>query len=73
MREHAEVGLSGHSRGLIDYFIGAAEQRRRQCETEHAGGSRVDDQLELVGFYDWQLCRFGALNDAANITTGLPK
>ena len=34
---------SGHSRGLIDYFIGAAEQRRRHGETEHSGGLRVDD------------------------------
>src|SRR5262245_24688794 len=64
---------SGHSRGLIDYFIGAAEQRRRQCETQHSGGSRVDDQLELVRLNDWQLRRFGALKDAANITPGLTK
>src|SRR5262249_26301897 len=27
---------SGHAKSLIDYFIGAAEQRRRHGETEHS-------------------------------------
>ena len=57
--------------GLIDYFIGAAEQRRRHGEAEHSGGVRIDDQLELVLFDNWQLRRLGALKDAANIATGL--
>jgi hypothetical protein len=30
--------------GLIDYFIGAAEQRRRHGEAEHSGSLRIDDQ-----------------------------
>ena len=30
--------------GLIDYFISAAEQRRRHGEAEHSGGLRIDDQ-----------------------------
>src|SRR5262245_48370888 len=64
---------SGHARSLIDYFIGAAEQRRRHGETEHSGGLRIDDQLKLVRFDNWQLCRLGALKDAANIATGLTK
>ena len=29
--------------GLIDYLVGAAEQRRGQGETEHPGGLRIDD------------------------------
>jgi hypothetical protein len=29
--------------GLIDYFIGEAEQRRRHGETKHSGGLRIDD------------------------------
>jgi len=59
------------SRGLIDYFIGAAEQRRRHGEVEHSGSLRIDDQLELVLFDNWQLRRLRALKDAANIATGL--
>src|SRR6516162_2171286 len=59
--------------GLIDYFIGAAEQRRRHGKAEHSGGVRIDDQLELVRFDNWQLRRLGALKDAANIVTGLAK
>jgi hypothetical protein len=43
--------------GLIDYFIGATEQRRRHGEAEHSGGLRIDDQLELVLFDNWQLRR----------------
>jgi hypothetical protein len=64
---------SGHCSGLIDYFIGAAEQRRWYGEAEHSGGLRVDHQLELVRFDNWQLRRLGALQDAANIATGLTK
>jgi hypothetical protein len=62
---------SGHSSSLIDYFISAAEQRRRHGEAEHSGGLRIDDQLELVLFDNWQLRRLGALKDAANIAAGL--
>src|SRR5262249_38246369 len=65
--------ISGHSMSLIDYFIGAAKQRRRHGETEHSGGLRIDDQLKLVGFDNWQLRRLGALKDAANKATGLAK
>src|SRR6516225_9049450 len=57
--------------GLIDYFISAAEQRRRHGEAEHSGGARIDDQLELVRFDNWQLRRLGTLKDAANIVTCL--
>ena len=52
--------------GLIDYFIGTAEQRRRHGKAEHSGGVRIDDQLELVQLNNWQLRRLGALKDAAN-------
>ena len=57
--------------GLVDYFIGTAEQRRRHGEAEHSGGVRIDDQLDLVLFDNWQPRRLGALKDAANIATGL--
>src|SRR5215510_2449444 len=66
-------GPKADSMSLIDYFIGAAKQRRRHGETEHSGGLRIDDQLKLVGFDNWQLRRLGALKDAANIATGLAK
>jgi len=29
--------------GLIDYLVGAAEQRRGYGEAEHPGGLRIDD------------------------------
>jgi hypothetical protein len=59
--------------GLIDYFISAAEQRRRHGEAEHSGGLRIDDQIELVRFDNWQLRGLGALKDAANVLTSLTK
>lgn len=62
---------SGHCRGLIDYLVGAAKQRRRHGETEHSGGLRIDHQLEFGRFNNWQLRGLGALKDAANIATGL--
>jgi hypothetical protein len=54
--------------GLIDYFIGTAEQRRRHGKAEHSGGVRIDDQLELVQLNNWQLRRLGAVKDAANMS-----
>jgi hypothetical protein len=32
----------------FDYFVGNAEQGRRNREAEHPGGLRVHDQLELI-------------------------
>jgi len=70
-RDVRHVPKADISSGLIDYFIGAAEQRRRHGEAEHSGSVRIDDQLELVFFDNWQLRRLGALKNAANIATGL--
>jgi len=66
-------GQERTSQRLIDYFIGTAEQRRRHGETEHSGGLRIDDQLELGRFDNWQFGRLGALKDAASIATALTK
>ena len=68
-----DVRFADITSGLIDYFISAAEQRRRHGEAEHSGGLRIDDQIELVRFDNWQLRGLGALNDAANILTSLTK
>src|SRR5262249_3889989 len=39
---------SGHSACLLDHFVGAPEERQRDCEPEHLGGLEVQDQLDLV-------------------------
>lgn len=57
--------------GLIDYFVGATEQRRRHDETEHPGGLSIDDELELVCLHYWQLRGPRPLEDTTDIQTGL--
>src|SRR6516164_1937028 len=58
-------------RASFDHLVGAGKQRRWHHEAEHLRSLRIDDQLELVLFENWQLRRLGALKDAANIATGL--
>jgi hypothetical protein len=38
--------------GLFDHFVGAREQRWRNCEAECLGRLQVDDQLELRRLLD---------------------
>jgi hypothetical protein len=37
---------------LLDYLVGASEQRRRHLDAERACGRQVDDQLELSRLHD---------------------
>jgi hypothetical protein len=50
---------SGDS-GLFDHLIGADQQRLRDGEAQCARRLAVDNQLELRGLLDGEICRFGA-------------
>src|SRR5260370_16872275 len=49
----------------LDHLVGRYEQRPRYGKAEHPGGLGVDDQFELGRLHHRQVCRLGALEDAA--------
>src|SRR5262245_27726607 len=56
---------------LFDHLVGDGKQRRWHGETRRPGSLGVDNQLELGCLNDRQLCRFCALEDAADVDTSL--
>ena len=55
----------------LDDLVGAAEYRQRNCQTERLCGLQIDDQLKFGRLLDWQVARLFALEDAADIDSGL--
>jgi hypothetical protein len=45
----------------------AGEQERRHADPEGSGRSEIQDQLDLRGLFDRQICGFGTLQDLVNI------
>src|SRR5262249_46083760 len=56
---------------LLDHLVSAGEQRRRHGEADRPGSLQIDDELELGGLQDREVCWFFALEDAAGINTDL--
>src|SRR4029434_4406539 len=54
---------------LFDHLVGGREQRWWHGETEHPCRRVIDDELELGGLHDRQICRFCTLEDATGIDT----
>ena len=40
------------SAALLDHFVGAVENRERDCQTERLGGLEIDDQFDFRGLLD---------------------
>src|SRR5262249_21949041 len=59
--------------GLLDYLVGAAEDRRRNREAERARGLEVDHQLELRWLLDGKITGLGALENLVHVGRGAPK
>src|SRR5215831_15547686 len=51
----------------LDYFVRAAEERDRDCETERLGGLHVDDEFDFRRLLHRQVSRVLALEDAAGV------
>src|SRR5215472_1848846 len=47
----------------LNHFIRPPQQRRRNGKAERLGGLEVDDEIELVRLLNWEVARFGALQD----------
>src|SRR5262249_42717090 len=67
------VHFTESTRGAsLDHPVGAAAQWQRNRQPKRPGGLEVDDQLGNRGLLDGQLCRFGALENAAGIGAQQP-
>src|SRR5262245_25519404 len=57
---------------LLDYLVGAPEDRRWDRQPERTRGLQIDDELELGRLLDWQLGRSGPLEDLVDVHGGAP-
>ena len=53
---------------LLDYLVGAREQRRRYSETERFRGREIDYEVKLGWKLNWQAARLGAFENLSGIT-----
>src|SRR5262249_37238656 len=64
------LGQKRTLRDLIDYFVGAAEQRRKHSEAERFGGLEVDHKLILGRRLHRQIGGFLTFEDTIHVTSG---
>src|SRR6516162_1422786 len=58
-------------RSLFDYLVGGGKERRRNGESEHAGGFGVDDEFELRRLHHGQVRGLRALENTTYIAADL--
>jgi hypothetical protein len=58
---------------LLDYLVGAPEDRHRNRQAERARGLQIDDELELGRLLDRQLARLRAFEDLVDVDGGSPR
>src|SRR5262245_65069807 len=62
---------SGRSGALLDHLVGAGEQCCGYINAQRLCGLEVDDEIELGWLYHRKVASLLALEDAADIDTGL--
>ena len=78
-RKHAEsavgqfrtLAVQRKQRLLFDDLVGAREQHRRKVEAERLGSLEIDDEFELGRLQHRKVGRLVALENSANVDTGL--
>jgi hypothetical protein len=53
---------------LIDHPVGADQEGLGDGQPERLRGSKVDDEIELTGLFDWKIRRLRAAQNPINIT-----
>src|SRR5215471_18108246 len=61
----------GPSTPSFNHLVGGDKELIRQREPKHPDGLAVNDQLELRGLYDRQVCGFRTSKNAADISPNL--
>src|SRR5438067_13106883 len=52
---------------LLDYLVGADEDRLRHSKAERIGGLQIDDQLECRWLLKWEIVRCRASEDPPDV------
>src|SRR5262249_10036969 len=55
---------------LFNQLVGTSQQVTWHLETKRLRGCEIDEQLKVRWLYDWQVGRFFAFKNTANIETG---
>src|SRR5262245_3918572 len=58
---------------LLDHFVGEQQKRLWNCQPEHLGGLKVDNELKLRRVLHWQVGRLGTTQYAVDISRRLLK
>jgi len=56
--------------GLLNHLVVPQQRRLRDRQAEGFGGFEVDDQIELRGLLDRDVCRFGPFQNLVHLTGG---
>jgi hypothetical protein len=60
-------------RRLFNHLVGAQQKRLGDFQPQCLGGLEIDDQLEFGRLLNWQVGRFGAIEDLNDIEGGAPR
>jgi hypothetical protein len=58
---------------LFDHLVGAQQKRLWNCQPEHLGGLKVDNELKLRRVLHWQVSGLGTAQYAVDISRRLLK
>src|SRR5260221_3548656 len=64
---HNQTHAPQQTSSSFDHFVGELLQMERHVEAERLGGLEVDHQFEFGRLLYWEVCRFGATQNAIDV------